>query len=117
MFIATGVGVWLFYIQHQFPNAYWEKSTDWDFLDSALAGSSFYDIGPVLHWFSANIGYHHIHHLDTKIPNYRLPECHRNEPDIVAQNRFTLSDSLEFYRLKLWDEDKKRMVSFAERKR
>ena len=114
MFLATGVGVWLFYVQHQFPRAYWVKSHEWKFTDAALVGASFYDLNPALHWFSANIGYHHIHHLDVNIPNYRLKECHDTQPQIEAAARFTLSKSFRYANLKLWDEVTKRMVSFDE---
>lgn len=117
MFLATGIGVWFFYVQHQFPSAYWVKSDQWSFVDAATLGSSFYDLHPVLHWFTAHIGYHHIHHLDTRIPNYRLTTCHRTETKLAAAVHFTLLESLKFSRLKLWDSDRGTMVSFVEAKR
>lgn len=112
MFIATGVGVWLFYIQHQFPDAYWKDDSDWRFHEAALEGSSFYDLPRVLHWITANIGYHHIHHLNVNVPNYHLPKCYRENDEFKRAKRFTLRESLKFSRLKLWDERKQKMVSF-----
>lgn len=114
MFVATGAGVWLFYIQHQFPDAYWEGGSDWSFHEAALEGSSFYDLPPVLHWLTANIGYHHIHHLNVNVPNYNLPKCYSDNDEFKQAKRFTLRESLKFSQLKLWDEEKKKMVSFRE---
>lgn len=115
MLFATAIGVWFFYIQHQFPEAYWETSVEWRFLGSALHGASFYDLHPVFHWFTAYIGYHHIHHLDTRIPNYRLSECHKRENLLRPTVRFGLLESLAFSKLRLWDAENKRMIPFDDR--
>jgi acyl-lipid omega-6 desaturase (Delta-12 desaturase) len=112
MFIATAIGVWFFYVQHQFPKAYWVDSDRWSSANAAMDGASFYDLHPVLHWFTANIGYHHIHHLDTKIPNYRLRKCHVEQQSLSAPVRFKLLESLGFAQLKLWDCDRQEMVGF-----
>jgi omega-6 fatty acid desaturase (delta-12 desaturase) len=113
MLLATGFGVWLYYIQHQFPAAYWRPDDGWDPDRAALEGSSFYDLPRVLHWFTANIGYHHIHHVDVNVPNYRLPALHAaGHPELEPRARFTLLASLAYARLKLWDEERQAMVGF-----
>jgi omega-6 fatty acid desaturase (delta-12 desaturase) len=115
MLIATGFGVWLYYIQHQFPCAYWRLGRDWNIDEAALHGSSFYDLPRALHWMTANIGYHHIHHVDVSIPNYRLPVCHAAQyKELEPRARFTLLESFGFSRLKLWDENSGRMIGFSE---
>jgi omega-6 fatty acid desaturase (delta-12 desaturase) len=105
-------GVWLFYIQHQFPETYWEQQSDWDFQAAAMKGASFYDLPRPLHWVTGNIGYHHIHHLSSKIPNYRLRQCHLENPALRDAPRLTLRQSFACARLVLWDFDKRRLVSF-----
>ncbi len=112
MLIAGVLGVWLFYVQHQFEDTYWVRKDDWTAHESALSGSSFYDLPRVIHWFTGNIGYHHIHHLASRIPNYRLRECHESSPLLQAGPRLTFWSSLRCARLKLWDEDSGRMVGF-----
>jgi omega-6 fatty acid desaturase (delta-12 desaturase) len=112
MIVAGAAGVWLFYVQHQFERTYWSKHAGWDPRQAAMAGSSFYDLPRVLHWFTGNIGYHHIHHLDVRIPNYRLRECFESSPALQAAPRLTLASSLRSAGLKLWDEDLGRMVGF-----
>lgn len=107
------IGGWLFYIQHQFEDAHWEHGKDWDYHEAAVMGSSYYDLPKILQWFSGNIGLHHIHHLNAKIPNYRLQECLDAHPDLQTLNRITFWESLKYARLALWDEDKKKMVTFA----
>ena len=99
------LGVWLFYVQHTFEDAYWARKDDWDSSQAAVAGSSFYDLPRVLHWFTGNIGYHHIHHLASRIPNYRLREAFESSPLLQAAPRLTLWTSLKSARLKLWDEE------------
>lgn len=106
-------GGWLFYIQHQFEDAHWDRSTEWDYHEAAVLGSSFYDLPKVLQWLSGNIGLHHIHHLNAKIPNYRLQECLDAHPDLRTLNRITFWQSLGYVKLALWDEDKRKMVTFA----
>lgn len=112
--IASAVGGWLFFIQHQFEEAHWEQAESWDFQVAALLGSSFYDLPKALNWFTGNIGLHHIHHLNSMIPNYRLQDCIEASPELKAINRLTLMDSFKCARLKLWDETSRRMISFAE---
>jgi omega-6 fatty acid desaturase (delta-12 desaturase) len=112
MLVAGAAGVWLFYVQHQFERAYWVRQEAWSAESAALAGSSFYDLPRVLHWFTGNIGYHHIHHLSSRVPNYRLRKCFESDPRLQAAPRLTLLGSLECARLKLWDEERGRMVRF-----
>ena len=113
MLIAGAAGVWLFYVQHQFERTYWAHQDQWNAESAAMSGSSFYDLPRVLHWFTGNIGYHHIHHLSSGVPNYRLRECFESSPALQAARRLTLRESLHCARLKLWDEDSQRMVGFS----
>lgn len=115
--IAGALGVWLFYVQHTFEHAYWSRKEAWDPNQAAIAGSSYYDLPRVVHWFTGNIGYHHIHHLAIRIPNYRLREAFESSPLLQAAPRLTLWSSLKCLRLKLWDEDLQRMVGFPKRGR
>jgi acyl-lipid omega-6 desaturase (Delta-12 desaturase) len=112
MLVAGAAGVWLFYVQHQFEGGYWAEHKRWDAGKAAMNGSSFYDLPRVLHWFTGNIGYHHIHHLDVRIPNYRLRACYESSPLLQAAPRLTLRTSLRCASLKLWDEAGQRMVGF-----
>ena len=116
MVFAGVVGVWLFYVQHQFENAYWERQEKWDADQAAIEGSSFYDLPRILHWFTGNIGYHHIHHLAAKVPNYRLRECYQSSPLLQRAPRLTLLRSLRCARLKLWDEEQRALVGFPRRR-
>lgn len=111
--LAATAGVWLFYVQHQFETTNWEQEDDWQVHESALHGSSHYVLPPVLQWMSANIGIHHVHHLYARIPFYRLPEVLRDHAELAHGNRMTIRESLVNARLHLWDEDGKRLVSFA----
>ena len=109
--LAGAVGVWLFYVQHTFEDGYWERGESWSPLRAAIKGSSFYDLPAVLRWFTANIGYHHIHHLNPRIPNYRLRAAHELvRPQGVR--RLSLRQSLACSRMKLWEEGARRMVGF-----
>ncbi|HVM37503.1 MAG TPA: fatty acid desaturase [Sphingomicrobium sp.] len=110
--IAGSIGVWLFYIQHQFEEAHWDYDDSWSFHDAALRGSSHLELPLVLRWFTANIGVHHVHHLVSRIPFYRLPEVLRAHPQLAGVNRLTPADTLATLRLALWDEDQRRMVGF-----
>lgn len=110
--LAASTGVWLFYVQHQFEDAHWERGGKWSFHEAALHGSSHLELPPVLRWFSANIGVHHVHHLASRIPFYRLPEVLRDRKELVAVNRFTIGDTFRTFRLALWDEKQRRMVKF-----
>ena len=111
--VSSAAGVWLFYIQHQFEDTHWSKGKEWDRKTGALLGSSYYALPKILHWFTGNIGLHHIHHLCSHIPNYRLQECMAARPELAFINRLSILDSLKCANLALWDEDKKRLVSFA----
>lgn len=110
--VASSVGVWMFYIQHQFEGTYWAREDSWDFDQAALAGSSFYDLPRVLHWFTLNIGYHHIHHLCTRIPSYRLREVFEAVPELQDVPSLDLRQSFACAGLKLWDEDQQCLVGF-----
>lgn len=111
--IAGVFGVWLFYVQHTFDGGYWTRHETWDPQRAAVAGSSFYDLPPVLRWFTANIGYHHVHHLAPRIPNYHLRAAHEALPAIPGLHRLSLRDSLRCARLKLWDEAQACMVDYT----
>jgi omega-6 fatty acid desaturase (delta-12 desaturase) len=113
-FLAASVGVWLFYVQHQFEDTFWEHDDDWTFEEAALHGSSHYDLPAVLRWFTANIGVHHVHHLSNRIPYYRLPEVLRDRPQLAAVGRLTLLQSFGCVRMVLWDEGRRRLISFRE---
>ncbi|MBP1643873.1 MAG: fatty acid desaturase family protein [Acidobacteria bacterium] len=110
--VAGAIGVWLFYVQHQFEDTYWEHEEAWDFYRAGAHGSSFYDLGRIGHWLTGNIGYHHIHHLASQIPNYRLAACFRDNPEMQRVTRLTVRDSLRCARLVLWDEERRTMVPF-----
>jgi omega-6 fatty acid desaturase (delta-12 desaturase) len=112
--VAASVGVWLFYVQHQFEHTRWSGSEDWSFHESAVFGSSHYALPRVLRWFTANIGMHHVHHLCSAIPFYRLPTALRALPEMAGINRLTLRQSLGSVRLVLWDEAAGRLVSFRQ---
>lgn len=114
LLIAASMGVWLFYIQHQFEDAHWDQADDWSFHDAALRGSSHLDLPQPLRWFTANIGIHHVHHLASRIPFYRLPEVLRAFPELVTMNRFTASETFGTFRLALWDDEQRRMVPFSQ---
>ncbi|MGI9522645.1 MAG: fatty acid desaturase [Hyphomicrobiaceae bacterium] len=111
---ASSIGVWLFYVQHQFEDTVWAAESDWNFHDAALHGSSHYDLPAVLRWFTANIGMHHVHHLCSRIPYYRLPAVLHDYPELADVTRFTLKQSLASVRLRLWDETHQKLVSFRE---
>jgi omega-6 fatty acid desaturase (delta-12 desaturase) len=112
--IAASVGVWLFYVQHQFEDTYWRRSVAWNFHEAALYGSSHYSLPPVLRWITANIGLHHVHHLCSTVPFYRLRAVLRSRPELAEVNRLTLAESLRSVRLVLWDDRTSRLVSFRE---
>jgi omega-6 fatty acid desaturase (delta-12 desaturase) len=110
--IAGAGGVWLFYVQHQFEGTYWARQGEWDAAQAAIAGSSYYDLPRVVHWFTGNIGYHHIHHLASRVPNYRLREAFESSPLLRQAPRITFWQSLRCINLKLWDERQRKLVSF-----
>jgi omega-6 fatty acid desaturase (delta-12 desaturase) len=112
--VAASIGVWLFYVQHQFDGTVWARGDDWQVQDAALYGSSHYDLPGVLRWFTANIGIHHVHHLCSRIPYYRLRQVLSDHPELAALKRLTLWQSFGCVRLGLWDEKAQKLVSFAE---
>ena len=112
--LAGVVGVWLFYVQHQFEQTYWARQAGWTFSDAALQGSTHFDLPGVLRWFTFNIGMHHVHHLASRIPSYRLPEALADHPELREVGRLTLRESVACFRLALWDDDSRRLVSFRE---
>jgi omega-6 fatty acid desaturase (delta-12 desaturase) len=114
MLIAGSIGVWLFYVQHQFENTTWENDPAWKFHTAALHGSSHYDLPGILAWFTANIGVHHVHHLCSNIPYYRLSRVLRDHPELRGVSRLTLLESFRCVRLVLWDETQRRLVSVCE---
>ena len=114
MLISASLGVWLFYVQHQFEDTFWAADKAWNLHDAALRGSSHYDLPIVLRWFTANIGVHHVHHLCSRIPFYRLPRALRRHPELAKIGRLTLVQSILCVRLVLWDEAARRLISFRE---
>ncbi len=112
--LAGLIGVWLFYVQHQFEHTFWARDEAWNFHDAALRGSSHYDLPVILRWFTANIGVHHIHHLCSRIPYYRLQQVLRDYPTLAVMGRLTLRQSLQSVRMVLWDEEAKRLVVFRD---
>lgn len=112
--LSSAAATWLFYVQHQFDDAYWARDDTWTYYDATLQGSSFYDLPRWLHWVSGNIGYHHIHHLNPRIPNYRLPRCYDENPNLQNTRSLGIVESLGTGWLSLWDESNQRLISFAE---
>jgi omega-6 fatty acid desaturase (delta-12 desaturase) len=116
MIIATNIGVWLFYVQHQFADTYWEKHENWEFILSATDGASFYKLPRIFQWFSGNIGFHHLHHLNPRIPNYLLPEAHYSLPYMESIPVMTFWSSLKTMNKTLWDPRVQKLVSFKQAK-
>lgn len=114
LFVAACIGMWLFYVQHQFEETHWNREQDWQLHDSALHGSSHYVLPAVLQWFSGNIGVHHVHHLYSRIPFYRLTEVLRDHAVLAQAQRLTLRQSFACVRLNLWDENARKLVSFSD---
>jgi omega-6 fatty acid desaturase (delta-12 desaturase) len=115
LLVASAIGVWLFYVQHQFAETYWRPAALWDFHTAAFEGSSFYDLPRLLHWLTGSIGFHHIHHLASRIPNYRLRACFEENLELQrGVKRVTLWGSFKTARLALWDESAQRLVSFRQ---
>ncbi len=111
LLIACSAGVWLFYVQHNFEPTYWERHSNWDFFNAGMDGSSFYKLPRVLQWFTGNIGFHHIHHLSPKIPNYKLEACHNENPEFQIEP-LTFRESLKSLFFRLWDEKNKMLVGW-----
>jgi omega-6 fatty acid desaturase (delta-12 desaturase) len=105
-------GIWLFYVQHQFDGVYWARHDEWNYQYAAIEGSSFYKLPKILQFFSGNIGFHHIHHLSSRIPNYNLESCHNQIPEFQIVKPLTLSSSLKCINFKLWDEENNRLVGY-----
>src|SRR5437773_2701949 len=112
LMVAGAAGFWLFYVQHQFDGVYWERGEDWDYTTAALQGSSFYKLPRILQWFTGNIGYHHIHHLSSRIPNYNLERCHRAHLLFQSVKPVTLFSSLKSLSFRLWDEQRGKLVGY-----
>jgi omega-6 fatty acid desaturase (delta-12 desaturase) len=109
-------GVWLFYIQHQFDPSYWARTEEWQSMEAAMRGSSFYKLPRVLQWISGNIGFHHIHHLRPRIPNYNLQQCLNETPELQLPDPLRLWPSLVSVRLKVWDEKEKILLTLRQMK-
>ena len=112
--LAGSVGIWLFYVQHQFEDAYWQSAADWSYSDAALRGSSYLKLPRVLQFFTGNIGLHHVHHLNARIPNYNLQRAHDENAIFHQVPTLSLWDGLRSVRLKLWDEERGKLVTFAQ---
>jgi omega-6 fatty acid desaturase (delta-12 desaturase) len=110
--VAGAAGIWMFYVQHQYEDTYWEKRENWDYTTAALEGSSFYKLPKILQWFTGNIGYHHVHHLSSRIPNYNLERCHNSHPMFQQVKPITLLSSLKCISLRLWDEQSRKLVGY-----
>jgi acyl-lipid omega-6 desaturase (Delta-12 desaturase) len=117
MSTAASTGVWLFYVQHQFEGVYWERGGEWDYVTAAMKGSSYYKLPRILQWFSGNIGFHHIHHLSPRIPNYNLEKCHRSEQLFRSVKPVTFWFSFKSLTFRLWDEQSRKLVGFRAAKR
>jgi omega-6 fatty acid desaturase (delta-12 desaturase) len=113
MVVASSVGTWLFYVQHQFEQTYWVTDDEWDYTLAALKGSSYYNLPSILRWFTGNIGFHHVHHLSPRIPNYLLKQCHDENPVLRQATVLTLGSSLRTASLRLWDQETQRLVGFG----
>jgi omega-6 fatty acid desaturase (delta-12 desaturase) len=111
--VATSLGVWLFYVQHQFESTYWDRHDDWNFVSAAMHGSSYYKLPKVLQWFTGNIGFHHIHHLSPRIPNYYLEKCHKENPIFQEAEEINLWTSLRSFTYRMWDENRRKLVGYG----
>jgi len=114
IYIAGALGIWLFYVQHQFEDSYFENESEWDFVKAAVDGSSYYKLPKWLEWMTGNIGYHHVHHLAPRVPNYHLEKAHENTPPLHKATTITLKTSLESIKFRLYDEENKNFVSFRD---
>jgi omega-6 fatty acid desaturase (delta-12 desaturase) len=117
IYIATSAGVWLFYVQHQFEDVVWTRTEEWDYKKMALEGSSYLKFPRILQWFSGNIGFHHVHHLSPKIPNYNLEKCHRENRIFESIKPVTFWPSIKTMNLKLWDEKMEKLISISQYKK
>jgi omega-6 fatty acid desaturase (delta-12 desaturase) len=117
LLIGTSTGIWLFYMQHQFAGVYWRRHAEWDFFTAGLEGCSYFKLPKVLQWFTGNIGFHHIHHLSARIPNYRLEACYRENPTLQQAFTLTLWSSIKSLGLRVYDEELKQLVGWWALKR
>ena len=117
MFLAGAFGVWLFYVQHQFEDTYWAQGAEWDYATAAVEGSSFYRLPRVLNWFTGSIGFHHVHHLSPKIPNYLLRQAHEENQMFARAKVLTMAESIRTFSLKLWDEESRRLIGWRDLRR
>ncbi len=113
-FMSALFGIWLFYVQHQFEDSYFENEEEWNYVQAAVEGSSYYKLPKLLQWLSGNIGFHHVHHLSPRVPNYNLEEAHNSTPPLQKATTITLRTSIKSLRFKLWDEHGKRFVTFKD---
>jgi omega-6 fatty acid desaturase (delta-12 desaturase) len=113
-YLAAGAGVYLFFVQHQFDDAYWQHHSNWDYATAAIMGCSYFKLPRVLRWITGNIGLHHVHHLAPRIPNYNLQRAHDENPIFHQAPTISLAQSVKMLRLALWDEQRQRMVGFAD---
>jgi omega-6 fatty acid desaturase (delta-12 desaturase) len=112
--LGGSVGIWLFYVQHQFDDTYWQNAENWSYAEAALRGSSYLKLPKILQFFTGNIGVHHVHHLNARIPNYNLQRAHDENPVFHDVPTLSIADGLRCVRLKLWDEESRRLLTFAE---
>ncbi len=115
--VSCSLGVWLFYVQHQFEETYWEDHKHWDYYEAGLRGSSYLDLPKPLMWLTAWIGVHHVHHMSARIPNYRLAQCYQENPELQAATRVTWLDGMKSMVLTLWDEEARELISFRQLRR
>ena len=115
-FIATSIGSWFFFVQHNFEDAYWDQKPSWDYTIAALHGSSYYKLPKMLQWFTGSIGFHHIHHLSPKIPNYMLEQCHNDNEMFQTPPTLTILSSFKTMNLSLWDEERQKLINFQQLK-
>jgi omega-6 fatty acid desaturase (delta-12 desaturase) len=111
---AAAAGMWLFYVQHQFEDAYWKDHGNWDYATAAIRGSSYFKLPAVLRWMTGSIGLHHVHHLGPRVPNYRLQRCHDENALFHDVTVLTIAESARTLRLSLWDEDEERLIGFSD---
>ncbi|MET3547138.1 omega-6 fatty acid desaturase (delta-12 desaturase) [Paenibacillus favisporus] len=114
LFVSGMLGIWLFYVQHQFEDSYFENEDEWSYVKAAVEGSSYYKLPKVLQWITGNIGFHHVHHLSPKVPNYNLEKAHNSTPPLQKATTITLATSLASLKFRLWDEENKTFVSFKQ---
>jgi len=116
-FIASSIGIWMFYVQHQYEDTYWHWHEQWDYYEASLQGSSYLVLPKPLQWITANIGVHHVHHMSARIPNYKLQQVHDENPEFHVVNKVRLRDTLKLVNLALWDEERQQLIRFRDLKR